>query len=762
MIYRSLAERLDSDSPPEIPWEKVIVVGFNALSKSELKLFDFLRNSGKALFYWDYHNSYINEKEAEAGRFLRKNIQRFPNTDEFHANFGDDLTNRNIKVFNLPSDVLQSKQLYTLLENQDVKSVNQLSDTAIILGDESLLPTILSSLPEGIKNLNITMGYPVSQTPVYSFIDHILKLQQSYARKKSGSQYYFRDVLSVLNHQYLQSFYRLETEDLIREIHRRNKIYLPFSFFKGDPVLEQIFKRISNAEEMMIYLQDLLDSLLKAVNSDDASFKLEKEYIFIIKTRLIKLYNLFTENPIINSLDSFIRLFRKILSVYNIPFQGEPLKGVQLMGILESRLLDFKNLYVLSLNEGVMPASQASSSFIPANLRHAFEMPVREDKDAIYAYYFFRLLQRAENVYLLYNSKSDGAKSGEPSRYIYQLKYLTDPKPESFTGAFSIYGQDLQKIVISKSPEVMSVLSEYLEGEGERYLSPSALSSYLDCSLKFYFSYVAGMKEEDEASDEIDASGFGSLFHKTMELIYEPYIGKEIRKKDYLEISKSDNIRKQLDSAFRSEFLNLKESKEVVRPEGKNIIVYEIIFNLVEKCLELDKDLAPFTYLEAEKKVEGLSHSVKALGSVRLGGKIDRIDLRNGRVHILDYKTGKADLQFPSLERVFDRDKWGSKNLKGVFQTFLYCYVYHLMHPEEKILKPGIYLTSELFVENFTTELKNTELKSGVLNYLDYHDEFKEKIEELLKELFNPDISFKQTEDHQRCSYCLYSEICHR
>lgn len=761
MIYREVAENI-TEGRKEIKWKRVIITGFNALSRSEMAVFDYLKNSGNTEFYWDYDRIYVDEEESEAGRFIRENIKRYPQDPSFDPGFEGLKKKKNFSVYNLPSDILQAKQLFSELAERKDKDLNALNNTAVILGDESLLTSVLSSLPDNIRNLNITMGFPVTQTPVYSFIDNILKLQQNYARRKSR-EYYFRDVLAILNHQYLQSFYHRATFEVVNEIHRLNRIYIPPEFFEKDPVLGRIFQKVDNAHSMMLYLSELLDTLMSEMPEKHNDPRLELEYIYIIRTRLIKLFNLFIENPLIETLDSFIRLFRKILSSYNIPFSGEPLQGLQLMGILESRLLDFENVYVLSLNEGIMPAVSRTLSFVPANMRYAFGMPVREDRDAIYAYYFFRLLQRAGNVTLMYNSKTEGMLSGEPSRYIYQLQYLQDQEISFRTKAFEITPERGKEIRIIKNDAVKRVLDGFRDPEGEKYLSPSAITAYMDCSLRFYFSYLAGIREEDEATEEIDAPLFGTLYHKGMELVYEDFEGKVISRDDFERILTDINIRQKLDEAFRSVFFKTLDPAAEVKPEGRNIIVYEIIFRIIKKTLEVDSQSAPFELVSRELLIDLFSPGFHGAGQVHLGGKIDRIDRREGKLYLIDYKTGKVSLEFQDIRDVANRESWGSNQyLKGVFQTFMYSWLYTEKHRGSGPIVPGIYSVNGLFSDRFDILLTDKSRSASVTSYSEYHNEFQEGLERIIAEIFDTSVDFTQTEDEKRCVNCLYRNICHR
>ena len=562
MLYRKAAAEIENGNIPELPWQKIVFAGFNALSSAEKVIFRYFRDSGKGLFFWDYDEEYISDINAEAGRFLRKNLKDFP-ADDIGLTYNSLKEKKDIKIVEIPSDVLQAKYLGTLLSEIKENITDNFDNTAIILCDENLLEPVISSLPENIPHINITMGYPLAYTNACSFTLHLLELQKnlSLQKYKKDRGFYFRDVLSILNHQYLHYFMHSELQELINKIQSHNMIYIPGDFFSDNLFLKSIFVRVFKTQGMSAYIRNILTQLLTLNFSDggpEIDMKLEKEYLLHIVTRVNKLEKIFekysTQIPglfyttskagdipgsgnkennlnVVNSHNErteakdegiiiYSRILGKLLRSARIPFEGEPLQGLQIMGVLESRLLDFRNVIYLSMNEGIMPRSLPLFSFIPPNLRYAFLMPVREDQDAIYAYYFYRLLQRAENVTLMYNSKSDGLNSGEKSRYLYQLEYLREPKPEKKTIAFHISAPVPQKITIRKNEDIMRKMGDYLNG-GSRSLAPTALTAWLYCRLRFYFSNITGIREKDEIIEEIDAPLLGNIVHHAMRQIYK-------------------------------------------------------------------------------------------------------------------------------------------------------------------------------------------------------------------------------------------------
>ncbi len=806
MLYRQFAENIQAGDPPLIPWEKIIFAGFNALSTAEKILFRYFRSSGKGLFSWDYDEEYLSETNAEAGRFLRKNMEEFP-AIETGINFDSLKNEKNIKIIELPSDILQARYLGKLLSERIGSISTDFDNTAIILGNENLLEPVISSLPVNIPYINITMGYPLYHTNVCSFTMQLLELQKNLSLQKSGGNrmFYFRDVLSIINHQYLHYFLHSELQEMINMIHKQNMIYVPQEFFTDKPLLKNIFIKIENVSEISVYLRNILTQIFAASYEDEnpgIDQQLEKEYLLNILSRINKLEKIFEKylsrlpslfdtknktgsfsepdsknmsisdltlevsgenNPGDGGIVIYSRILGKILKSLRIPFEGEPLQGLQIMGILETRLLDFKNIIFLSMNEGIMPRSHSSNSFIPVNLKYAFGMPVREDHDAIYAYYFYRLLQRADDITLLYNSKTEGLKSGEKSRYLYQLEYLRPVKPELKTVAFHISTPAVQEIVVTKTSEIMRILDEYGES-GNRSFAPTALTTWLDCRFRFYLSYIAGIRRQDEASEEIDAPLLGNILHQAMKLIYKNIRGQKIEGEIFKTLNNEVFINDCINQAFLREFNRIEKSEGMeFKPEGRNIIVYEVIKKFVDNILEFDSNQLPFTIIDLEKKYQML---IPVYGrKVRISGYVDRIDSRNTSICLIDYKTGMVRQNFRSLQSLFDTE--ANERFKEVFQIFMYSYLYMRSVSDSSVIIPQIYALRDIQRENFSPYVKIAENPHGltdqsVNDFSVYSREFEIHLVETLNEIFDPLIDFTQTTNLKRCIFCPYNRICHR
>jgi hypothetical protein len=419
MIYREVAGKILKKEYPVLPARKIVLAGFNALTEAEKTLFRYCRDSGTGSFYWDYDIHYLENIQMEAGRFIRENLKEFPPAAllENQSNLGS----QRIMVYELPSDIMQAKFLTQLLNTVET-AVNEFQDTAVILADENLLIPVLYSLPLETGDINITMGYPLKYSPVYSFLELVMKMQVKVSKYtgKRKNKYYYKHVFPILDHQYSGSFMDSELVVLKNRIRSDNMIYLDEALFQNSEFLRRIFVRIENLSSLIDYLVSLLVYLAKEFSLHGHEFydKLDKEYVYFLLLRLRKLSLVIRNFQPEIRIETFINLFRKVIRSTTIPFEGEPLGGLQIMGLLETRLLDFRNLIFLSMNEGIIPRTHHSYSYIPYNIRYAFNMPTRDYHDAIYAYYFYRLLQRSESVCLLYNNRTDGINTGEMSRFI--------------------------------------------------------------------------------------------------------------------------------------------------------------------------------------------------------------------------------------------------------------------------------------------------------------------------------------------------------
>ena len=653
MLYRNVIEQLDTD---RLKYDKYVFVGFNVLNKVEKEFFQKLQKAGKAMFYWDYDLFYTQRiSKHEAGEFIKRNLIDFPN--ELPESYFDIFRKpKKIRYISASTENAQARFLFSQTAQMGSEKEN-----AIVLCNEALLLPVLHSIPQDVQNVNITMGFPLAQTPVYSFINAAMELQTNGYRPDTG-RFTYEAVSKILKHPYTRQLSDHATR-LERELTKTNRFYPLPSELKKDDFLTILFTPQSNIRELCDYLLRLIKSISilyrKEGEYDDIFNQLYRESIFQSHLKINRLYSLIESGELSVRTDTLKRLITKVLTASNIPFHGEPAIGLQIMGVLETRNLDFRNLIMLSLNEGQLPKAGGESSFIPYNLRKAFGMTTIEHKNAVYAYYFYRLIQRAENITLLYNTSSDGLNRGEESRFMLQL--LVEG-PHEITREYLEAGQSPQntlEIQIEKTPEILRRLYRaYDTAQPESViLSPSALNTYLDCRLRFYYRYVAGLKTPDEVSAEIDSALFGTIFHLSAQLAYTDLTanGKMIQRED-LERLLRDEIKLQgyVDQAFKQELFKVAPEE---KPEynGVQLINSKVIVSYLKQLLRNDLQYTPFEMVAMEKKVSEKITIQTALGplTLRLGGTIDRMDAKEGTLRIVDYKTGGSPKIPANIEQLF-------------------------------------------------------------------------------------------------------------
>lgn len=769
MMYRHVIEHLDVD---KLPYEKYVFVGFNVLNKVEHTLFTQLKDAGKAVFYWDYDEFYMKENRQavthEAGEFIRRNLRDFPSplSGELFKNLSKP---KEVHYIASSTENAQARYLPQWIRNN---LTTPEKETAVVLCNEALLQPVLHSLPAEVKHVNITMGFPLSQTPVYSFLIALLELHTHGFNFKS-SRYTFQSVVTLLKHPYTRQLTG-QAELLEKELTRNNRFYpLPGELGK-DEFLTRLFTPLSGNLNLCIRLSETLQQVASIYQANtsgtedtDAFNQLYRESLFKAYTTINRFRTLIEEDELTVQSETFRRLLVKVLSTTNIPFHGEPAIGMQVMGVLETRNLDFRHLVLLSVNEGQLPKSGGDSSFIPYNLRKAFGMTTIEHKIAVYAYYFYRLLQRAERITLIYNTSSDGLNRGEWSRFM--LQFLIE-WPHPITRQFLEAGQSPQgtsSITVEKTPDVMRQMQSLFDvrANPKAKFSPSALNYYLDCPLKFYYRYVAGLSAPDEVSAEIDSATFGSIFHYAAEHIYKDLTthGKVINK-EALETLLRNEVKLQdyVDTAFKKLFFNVPQNE---KPEynGVQLINSAVIARYLKQLLQNDLRYAPFTFIASEMEVDEPIdiQTPKGVIKSRIGGIIDRMDSKDGTLRIVDYKTGGDADTPPHVESLFIPDK---KRSNYVFQTFLYAAIMCRKQPTMKIA-PALLYIHRAATETYSPVIQMGESrkpKEAVEDFSKYEKEYRERLQGLLEEIFNPEKSFTQTEIIEKCTYCDFKALCKR
>lgn len=781
MMQRGVAEQISEIANTD----QIIFAGFNALTKAEEKVISYYVQQRSAEVFWDVDEYYVNNNAQEAGKFFRQYQDHpilgktFPNdipsnlvlnyktTDKVDIN--SDLKEKKlVRIFGAAQPIGQTKMMSQILWEELAKGMNA-ENTLLVLPDENLLLPVLHSVSGYVEKLNVTMGFPIGATPVFNLVEILVELQIN----RQGSDFNHRQVLALLGHPYLIAEDAGACNAKRKEILNRNWVHIPNGYLAAQTHLHRlIFSPID--ESILSYLKNIITAIghLPSITNFD------KEYIL----HFIKLLNRVEDitgdayhvnstenNPIAlkqetkiftTSLKSFLRLFRQLVQAHRIPFTGEPLKGLQIMGVLETRNLDFKNVFILSLNEGSFPSFGGKSSYIPYSIRRAYGMPTAEHQDAMYAYLFYRMLQRAENIFLFYNTETDVLGQGESSRYLKQLMYESGLKMERRVLHDPIQPSLINPIVIEKDDGVIANLIKLSEGNG-RYngISPSALNTYIECRLRFYFRHVAKIKEPDTVEEDLDARVLGNFLHAVMELFYKRL--QSVKQTNLIETNDFNNAEATVDKLIDQVFVDSYklDPDKPVQYEGQRLVVREVVKRFAHRILEMDKAYAPFSIEILEQG--GLDYTVRIdqpPGTARLSGKIDRVDRKDDLVRVIDYKTGKDKLDFDSIGSLFQRD--GRRN-KAAFQTMLYALLYkaNSRYASYKIV-PGLINRMNLFDKEFKFGLKVG--KNFMEDVEPLLPEFNQHLKVLLEEIHDPAVSFDQTTDLEQCKFCPYQRICYR
>lgn len=770
MMFREIAEKA-LKKELDIPFEKIIFVGLNGHSKSEETLLKYLNNQGIADFYWDYSSPLVQDSNNKASYFMNRNKTLFASR---HPLTPEELTLEKpvLEVIGIPSAVGQAKYIYnilkSLLEEKQILSSDKAINTAVVLPDENLLLPTLYSIPEEIDKVNVTMGYNLSNTSVSGLMEHIFELQRSIRKLGDDYGFYFRPVLSILNHRYVANIIGEEGGRLRQEILKYNKIIVPLADLYSHPLLRKIFRVISDWREIPEYLKTILASLKISLSVKDADKEdeekvnarpadIETEFIVEYYKTINKMEETLKNVSSEMSTETYFKLLKKLVSGISVPFSGEPLSGLQIMGVLETRGLDFDNLIILSMNEGVFPLKKAASSFIPYNLRRGFELPTYEHQDSIFAYHFYRMINRAKRIFLLYDTRTEGLQTGEVSRYYSQIKHLYSDYFDisERLAVYKVSANESISISIKKTPQILDKMNVFLEG-GERSLSASSINTYLNCPLQFYFSVVENMEEADEVAETIEASTFGTIFHYVMENIYNPLEGKMVTADLLHNIIKDDKyLTEIIEKAFAFNYFNVEKPRKLT---GQNFLTGEIIRKYVKQVLLTDAKNTPFVYVRSEERIVH-EYALPSGRVVSLKGFIDRVDNVKGHIRIIDYKTGKGDLFFKSMGDLFDKEL--KNRPKAVMQVFMYALLYLAKYPDS-VVEPGIYYLRNLFSDSFDPDVvfRSVAGNNKITDFSKHYFNFKCLFDECLDEIFDPGTSFTQTVTGEACQWCRFVNIC--
>ena len=749
MIQRRVINNLDTS---RLTARKYVFVGFNSLDKAEHALFKAIQSTGKAMFYWDYDPAYTEGSlQHEAGRFLKDNLRDFPN--ELPRTAFDNLPKAKLTIVETSTDNAQARFIPQWLDSLQLEGKAG-RETAIVLADESLLQPVLHSIPQDrINNVNITMGYSLTETSLYNLVSALLDMQRLAARNKG--RFSIQTLGRVLGNPMISAL-SPDAPTLLDELRRSRRMFPDTEALTKHPQLSVLFTPATSNLELLQYLLTVLKALVPVIRerADDTLFQpLNQEALYRIYTQINRLYSLMESGNLELQTETLCRLIRSILSSTTVPFHGEPAVGMQIMGLIETRNLDFQNVLLLSAQEGTLPKSSQSASFIPYNIRLAFGLTTMQDKSAVSSYNFHHLIQRAQNVTMVYNGNADakGIGKGQISRYLLQLIVSGRDVQRIVLKADKTDTRSLEPLTIQKTPDVMERLHE----RGQRGLAPSALNEFMSCKLKYYFDQIARLKKPDETDTEIDYALFGTLFHKSAEIAYNELakvdngvITKEMLSKLISDHKHLDEIIKQ---AFDQEYFK-KGTTDVKDYSGIQSINYDVIKMYLIQILKMDADLyAPFTYIGSEKKDYRYPMTVSTPDGqefeVILKGAIDRMDRKGDITRIVDYKTG-------------------SKRDEQAFQIKFYAYVVSkCLEREGQHLKLAPVL---IYLRNLSKPTKeDLYYKDGKDFIYDFEaqlsQDFESKLKEQISLLFNPEDPFSPTDDIEKtCRNCDFGQLCGR
>ena len=742
MVYRGLADRLKAGEPARDVLEKAfpdvrkyVFVGLNALNECERLLLSKMRDAGLAEFVWDYVSPQIRDKANKSSFFMKRNVADYPQAFAITAGGVPEIT-----VVSVPSGVSQTKLAPQIL----AKTGGDPVETAFVLPDESLLLPLLNSIPPEYESINVTMGYPMKNSAVYFLIDAVGRMQMKLRKRDDGWYFYHREVSEIFSSSILGAMLTEEEKAVVEKVKRAAKYYIPLKDFKGGKTLEAVFRPVVQEaapeynSALCRYLADLTGEIGRTLASR-GEMPLELDFA----KRLHTVLNVLADTPLEVLPQTWLKVMESAAEGISVPFKGEPLKGLQVMGPLETRALDFNNVVILSANEGMFPRRSVSSSFIPPELRKGFGLPTYEFQDAVWAYYFYRLLQRASKVWLVYDSRTEGLQSGEESRYIKQLEYHFGIKVRRV-----VAGATLQPVIpdgdIEKTQDDVDIV------RGSK-LSASSLNSYLKCPAQFYYKTVKKLDTPEEVAESMDSSMIGNVFHHTM---YALYIGKDIVTADDIKAMRADE--KRLKALVRANILEEMHSVEVT---GRNLVTEQIILDYVNRTLEYDEKLlrdskSPgFRILGLEKPRE------TDFEGFRIIGYIDRMDsYLPGKVRIVDYKTGKVEdddilITDANAQKVADK-LFGPSNT-GRPKIALQLFVYGLLAEADPKFKGqtmvnSIYSTGHLF----TSPLQDMEQSAEFFRIV------KDRLKDLLAEITDTSVPFRRTQDPNTCKWCDFKAIC--
>lgn len=770
MLYRNAVDVVTKFGIESLGYKKVVFVGFNVLSTSEVKLFELLNDLNIADFYWDYESPIFKiDVDGKASRFIREYIKLFKS--QYNLNENQNLGVPNVVIKGVPSIIGQTKEashiISDLVKTGDIQNPKDAINTAIVLPDENLFIPLVHAIPNAFETINITMGYPLRYASVSGLVGNIVSMQLN-ARKVHGEYvYFYEDIQNVLSHPLVVAVAGKECGELKEYIvnHRLFNIsakYIVDNYCQLAPFFESVSKTKSS-HDVFDYMEEMLRYLHLSIkqNENDEGNALDVGFIARYIQLLHQLKTLANTYKIEMRERTFFHLMERAIGSEMVNFTGEPLRGLQIMGVLETRGLDFENLILLSMNERIFPRKHYSKSFIPNILRRSYGMSTIEFQECIYAYYFYRMISRAKNVYLLYDSRQTGGKSGEMSRYLQQLLYLFPKDKVSIDYIDYNVVPSIDTIIeVKKTPWIMKQLDRYRDAGSKKNLSASTINKYINCPLQFYFENVMDLRIKDEVMDYMDSSTYGTIVHEVAQLIYDELLNEcdeVVITDDILEKLRCNDrlIENKITQSVNYWFNKLdKDVAAQVPLEGEAKLLGKIMKMFLKKMFQAEKKFAPFSYIKSEMDI---NHRWKITDDITINicQLIDRVDRQGDLLRIVDYKTGSDKNTFKDISALFDGSN--PERCKAILQLFIYCNVYAQSQGYNGSIQPILYLLKGIAVNGLNSvKINGNEL----VNYQDYNEEFMTHMRDLICEIYNPDIPFRQAAHEHSCTFCKFKSIC--
>ncbi len=748
------------------------IAGLNALNNCERTLFMHLKRLGVADFYWDDDHFFMDDPEHKASLFIRENRRVFGNSISGEGAGSGTSSGRHQPprgewhIIDTPSDTAQAVMMAQLLENEGITGGDDLTSTAIILADEKLLMPVLGSLPASVEDVNVTMGHPFRFTSLYSFLRQLMALIRSVRVSNGSLSFRSDDVMALLQHQYFRLLAGNDGDAVIREIIKGNMIRVSAAMLKEQFRLDYLFRIPEGGAGIPDYLASVMARLEEATfAAEEEGMKLstDREYLRMAMSSTVRLANLIRSYNLDLTPETCLRLLDRLFRKMIVPFSGEPLRGIQVMGVLETRALEFRNIIILSLNEGIFPAMSYDNTYIPYNIRRAFGLPTVNEHESIYSYYFFRLLRKPEKGWFLYNSTAQGLNSGEMSRYLVRMSYspLFASRQQSVHISVGRSGM-IPETLAKTAAHNRALLDIYREGNKvNKYLSPSAVNVWINCRMRFYYRYVCGMPEEEVLEKEIDQRRFGNIMHDALRRMYESLRGKVNAGSDIALMARSrDNIRETIIAAAMAE---MRWDRETLMA-GRGVIIIDVLERYARELLEYDGANPDLVLLHLEEDFSGV-HSVNfGAGEERivLGGRIDRVDLTGGAVRVVDYKTGAPKREAFTAEGLFDEEK--EKRNDALLQALMYCTLIEKKYPGRMVL-PAIYWIQQLTSNDFSPYAAVPGLdgpESNLNEWNEFMTSFSSGLKLTLDRIFAENEDYRMTTFRRRCVSCPYRMLCRR